>query len=466
MRLKSRNCVLIDALDELQTAARRPLISRLVDLQQDTGVNLFVTSRNITGDQNHYSSNRPRPSAVFINTHGKLAAMRAQEPYPAGRHQGCNHSGCWGNVRADSLFSPCQQVISNRFLTTILSRFLLADLHLRSLRNVRPSQKAVRNALKALTTGPSAATDAFENALKRIIGQQGNTSRMAMRTLLLLTYARRLLTVDELCHAIAVEVDEEDGELDEDNVPEIEDVLPSCAGLVVVQSRHGPAADAASTLYPRSCVPSGPQNGSSSSSYGHILDDMKNNVVQLIHKSFQDYLSLTKSQLFPRAESIMDTICRAYISACEGAESATDRHFLYYAETRWGYHHLKAEADTAATEMDSDLNLSVRRKDPLPIEKKNLSAGVEFGVRQLSKELGGSQELLFWACKESRLNLVEVLLTTNFDIYNRQLEDDSDDSDSDEVCEYQVVYVVSLYSQSHVLTFDQSWFQNKAQAPD
>lgn len=47
MRSKPRNFLVIDALDELPAPARRPLISRLVELQQNAAVNLFVTSRDI-----------------------------------------------------------------------------------------------------------------------------------------------------------------------------------------------------------------------------------------------------------------------------------------------------------------------------------------------------------------------------------------------------------------------------------
>lgn len=43
----SSNFLVIDALDELQASARRPLISRLVELQQQAAINLFVTSRDL-----------------------------------------------------------------------------------------------------------------------------------------------------------------------------------------------------------------------------------------------------------------------------------------------------------------------------------------------------------------------------------------------------------------------------------
>lgn len=286
--------------------------------------------------------------------------------------------------------------------------------------NVRPSQKAVRGALKVLKTGPSATTDAFENAMKRINDQPKETSLMAMRTLLLLTYARRPLTVDELCHALAVEADEQDEKFDPDNVPEMEDVLPSCAGLVVVQSRHdAPESSTTTSLETRSFLTLESGNGPSLSSDGNIPGYADGAIVQLVHKSFQDYLSLTKNQWFPRAESIMASICRAYISACEDMESTTDCHFLDYAKSRWGYHHLKAEDDSKTTDMDSHSTLSDHGNDSLPKDKKALS--VEFGIRQLSKELGGMRELLFWACTEGKINLVEILLTTNLDVYTRQI---------------------------------------------
>ena len=316
-------------------------------------------------------------------------------------------------------------------LTAVSSRFLLADLHLRSLINVRPSQKAVREALKALKTGPSATTDAFENAMKRINDQPKETSLMAMRTLLLLTYARRPLTVDELRHALAVEADEQDEKFDPDNVPEMEDVLPSCAGLVVVQSRQGAAESSTTTsLETRSFLTFESGNGPSLSSDGNISGYVDGAIVQLVHKSFQDYLSLTKSQWFPHAESIMAAICRAYISACEDIESTTDRHFLDYAKSRWGYHHLKAEADSKTTDMDSHSKSFDHGNHSLPNDKKSLY--VEFGIRQLSKELGGMRELLFWACTEGRLNLVEILLTTNLDVYTRQIGRHSDTDTSQE----------------------------------
>lgn len=47
LKLKSNNFLVIDALDEIHASARRPLVSRLINLQRNAPVNLFVTSRDL-----------------------------------------------------------------------------------------------------------------------------------------------------------------------------------------------------------------------------------------------------------------------------------------------------------------------------------------------------------------------------------------------------------------------------------
>lgn len=47
-----------------------------------------------------------------------------------------------------------------------------------------------------------------------------------------MTYAQRLLTTGELYHALGVEAG--DKELDDDNIPDVEDVVSVCAGLVTL----------------------------------------------------------------------------------------------------------------------------------------------------------------------------------------------------------------------------------------
>ena len=72
----------------------------------------------------------------------------------------------------------------------------------------------------------------YHEAIKRIESQPSAMSGLARKALSWITYAERPLTTGELCHALAVGVGDDD--LDEDNVPEVEDVISVCAGLVVV----------------------------------------------------------------------------------------------------------------------------------------------------------------------------------------------------------------------------------------
>jgi len=71
--------------------------------------------------------------------------------------------------------------------------------------------------------------------MERIEGQEAGFQELAKRVLSWITCAKRPLNTLELQHAIAVEIDEP--ELDEDNLPEIDDMVSVCAGLVTVDEK-------------------------------------------------------------------------------------------------------------------------------------------------------------------------------------------------------------------------------------
>ncbi|TAQ86535.1 hypothetical protein B7494_g5159 [Chlorociboria aeruginascens] len=78
----------------------------------------------------------------------------------------------------------------------------------------------------------------------------------------------------ELQHAIAVGIDEL--ELDEDNLPDIEDIVSVCAGLVIVNK--------------------------------------ESNIIRLVHYTTQEYFNRTQSHWFPSADAEIATICVTYLS--------------------------------------------------------------------------------------------------------------------------------------------------------
>ena len=116
------------------------------------------------------------------------------------------------------------------------TRFLLAQLHLESLIG-KKSPKAVQIALKNLVTGSAAYDHAYEDAMERINGQIEDQKDLARQVLSWITYAKRPLTATELQHALGVEVGK--SKLDELNIPEIEDIVSVCKGLVTIDQESG-----------------------------------------------------------------------------------------------------------------------------------------------------------------------------------------------------------------------------------
>ena len=193
-------------------------------------------------------------------------------------------------------------------------RFLIAQLHLESLIGKR-SPKAVRTALKSLhkecKVGDNlkALDVAYEHAMERIESQIGDQNVLAKQVLQWITCTRRPLTTTELRHALAVEI--EDSELDDENLPEIDDLLSACCGLVTV--------------------------------------DKQSDIIRLVHHTAQEYFERTHTIWFPNAQTDIAETCVTYLSfdAFEGGYCVTDEAFnerqrlnpLYgYAAQNWGHH--------------------------------------------------------------------------------------------------------------------------------
>ena len=150
--------------------------------------------------------------------------------------------------------------------------------------------------------------------MKRIEGQVRDQAEIAKQAISWITRARRQLTVTELRHALAVEAGQ--AALDQDNLPEVSDMLSSCAGLVTV--------------------------------------DKESNVIRLVHYTTQEYFMRTWQQWFPYAEADITAICCTYLSfeVFLGGPCKTDEEYeqrlqenplFEYAAQNWGSHALDAE---------------------------------------------------------------------------------------------------------------------------
>jgi ankyrin repeat protein len=145
--------------------------------------------------------------------------------------------------------------------------------------------------------------------MERIEGQAVDQKELAKQVLSWITCAKRPLTTTQLQHALAIEVGEL--ELDEDNLPQIEDMVSVCAGLVIVDEQSG--------------------------------------IIRLVHYTTQNYFERTQDKWFPSAQAQIATACVTYLSSMvfESGPCLTDDKFeerlrmnpLYdYTAKNWGYH--------------------------------------------------------------------------------------------------------------------------------
>ena len=145
--------------------------------------------------------------------------------------------------------------------------------------------------------------------MERIGGQIAASKELAKQVLSWIICAKRRLTTLELRYALAVELGET--KLDEENLPEIEDLVSVCAGLVTV--------------------------------------DRASDIIRLAHYTTQEYLERSWISWFPSAQRDIATTCVTYLSFSdyeigfcptdEDFETRLQQNPLYdYAARNWGHH--------------------------------------------------------------------------------------------------------------------------------
>ncbi|KAK4868449.1 hypothetical protein LT330_007171 [Penicillium expansum] len=284
--------IVIDALDECEATCRARLLDEITKIRAGPGANVFATSR---------------PTEINnLFRGGAFLEIQAHED-DVRRYLDGNMFRLPGFVsRNTTLQEEIMTVISGH----VQGMFLLAQLYFESLIG-RRSAKSTRTALKELSSGINdyAYDKAYDNAMSRIQGQLGEQTDLAMQTLSWLTCARRPLTSLELQHALAIE--EGESSIDEENMPEVEDILAVCCGLVTIENASG--------------------------------------IIRLVHYTTQEYLERKKDLLFPNSENDISRLCVTYISfdtfgsgICESDKAFEERleshPFYLYAICHWGDH--------------------------------------------------------------------------------------------------------------------------------
>jgi Ankyrin repeats (3 copies) len=262
-----------------------------------------------------------------------------------------------------------------------------------------------------LPKGLDALDSAYKEAMERIQGQVADSQELAKQVLSWIACAKTPLTTLELRHALAVEIGEP--ELDEENLPDVEDIISVCAGLVTV--------------------------------------DEESDIVRLVHYTTQEYFERTWVSWFPNAQTDITKTCVTYLSFdsfdigfCQTDEEFKARlreNVLYdYAAYNWGYHacaasteaeqsvlhFLKNEAKVSASSQammlskdDSWLRRGYSQSVPRQITGVHLTA--RFGLREVMIALVENgynlnvkdthqQTPLWWAAESGHEAVVKLLL--------------------------------------------------------
>ena len=213
---------------------------------------------------------------------------------------------------AEKLYSKFESLID------IVPRFLLVALNIEAILGETSLASRKKMLRKVATTGVGLDT-VYAQTLQRIMEQKGDRSRLGMEVLMWVSHAERPLLIDELCHALAVDL--ESTGLDPENIRPQDTVLGSCLGLAVV--------------------------------------DAETSTVRLIHYTLQEYLS--RHGIFPDAHKTLGLTCLVYLNyeqikglPANGVSTLEDMPFLAHSSLHWG-RHAKLELSDSAKSLALEL---------------------------------------------------------------------------------------------------------------
>jgi ankyrin repeat protein len=385
----SRAFIIIDALDEYQISdgGRERFLAKLFDLQARTGANLFATSRLIPETVKEFEGRSTRLEIRASNNDLQryLDGHMLKLPSFVSRNADLQKEIKTAIINAvDGMYVPPLLPECTKLANSIV-RFLLAQLHLDSLIGKR-SPKAIRIVLEKLPEGSEAYDHAYNEAMERIEGQVADSQELAKQVLAWITCAKRSLTTLELRHAIAVEIDE--SKIDEENLPDIEDMVSVCAGLVTVDEQSG--------------------------------------IIRLVHYTTQEYFERTQTSWFPDAQKNIAITCVIYLSfdAFETGFCSTDGDFearlqlnpLYdYAARNWGYHTRAASIEVDRSILDlleSEAKVSASSQAMIASKRSAWHSGYS---QEVPKRMRGLHLAAYFELEK----VMTTLLKNDYDLYPR-----------------------------------------------
>ncbi|UKZ56063.1 hypothetical protein TrVGV298_009889 [Trichoderma virens] len=294
VNLYTKAFVIIDALDECSTVGhcRETILSEIIACAKRSDLKLFTTSRDIPEISDRFKSTlRLEIGATELDIRRYIDGRLSKLP----------------PISVISQSKSLQEEIKTAINNTVNRMFLLAQLHFDRLIDCI-TRKAVMKALKDLPTGSGAYDYAYDAAMERINQQSSSRSALAINALSWITHARWPLSVVELQQALAVEIGED--EFDEDNLPQIEDIMSTTIGLVAI--------------------------------------DEKSKIIRLVHHTAQEFFDRTRQKWLPKAETYIAEVCSSYLSSSaierqcryyiQISEILKSFKFWYYAVYNWKYH--------------------------------------------------------------------------------------------------------------------------------
>jgi len=167
----------------------------------------------------------------------------------------------------------------------------------------RVTKRRRRKTLLQMTNGVGLG-GAYGATLDRIREQGEDREKLGMGVLMWVSCSERPLKIEELGHALGVEVGTAD--LDDENVPATQTLMSCTLGLVTI--------------------------------------DQPASRVRLVHSTLQEYLT-TRPDLFTTPHSTMAKVCLTYLNFQSVCELPATLHtipstmpFLHYASCSWGFH--------------------------------------------------------------------------------------------------------------------------------
>ncbi|KAK6503788.1 hypothetical protein TWF481_008794 [Arthrobotrys musiformis] len=296
--------IIVDALDECDDTnkTRSLLLSQLQRLAPH--VQLFFTSRPLENIQ--LDAIQFKVTAQEDDMRKYLSAMIKDEPLLT-------------KFCAD--YEGLEDEILKRIVKKANGLFLLAKLHFKSV----AEELRAMTVMRALVTLPEGLTETYNDALRRIQdGQPKRRSQLAMKVLMLLSYALRPLELCEVQHALlAMEMEEgehrlglrpEDGTgINPNDLYDKELLFTVCVGIVTLED--------------------------------------ETSMVRFIHETAERYFERMRIKLFPDAQTKLAAACIRYLSfpefrvrSCQTAKEflayiyGQGAKFYAYAARSWGHY--------------------------------------------------------------------------------------------------------------------------------